>query len=907
MSGLLTLKTDLKSLKYGHDTPGGGDSGQPYIKTDINTVDSGINKLRFTKFDDGLIRGGAVGAIGSSVVDTLRISKFLIDFPKGPLFIIKQVGLQLTNPRVESTILPTNKSIKKQGFLNNVGNLISNVANKVENAVGPTRIYNLGINTLAQVPINALGGHVVRHGFLPNNDSSKYYENVVREKNFQNNTNRLLDLTNNFNLGPWGANKPGVNKKEQGILNKLKGVAALNPINSTIFAGATAIFNTNKEFEIDSYLGGASSVYGIGTTTIRRALDGDTENKDKIEFAKGQSTTLAGKTRDKDGNVTDVAFGLDRLLGASNHTPSQLQNFTPSDSGPISNNDTYIPINLNDELANEKDKHDLNTALAGKTRDKNGNATEVAFGLDRLLGASNQTGSIFALPSEVKYPLTNNDTNIPVNLNNTIADNKDKHGTNKDNQIVSYDSANKNLTLGSFFGASNHASSSFRPFYFLSRTNNNNISSDPANSPLTLEERIPDQQTDYFHTRNPDSPELLNSHGLSAYTDLTPSAYEGPVDIQTINNEHPLNLPNLVYGVGASSYNNVMAAVDHLTAPNNLGIYAQLLNSQLNQERLPNSQYPPTYENYYGDKIVIKAANATGWNQLTREERVGSGRRDSLNLTPIFSDVAGSIEDTPGSTVAGLLKIPNTNVQTINDLVKFRIQAIDTDKPTQANWMIFRAYITDLSDSVDATWNPVKYAGRGDSFYIYDGFTRKMSVTFKVAALSRQEMEPMYQKLNYLMSNLMPDYSGVLMRGPIMRMTIGNWIDGQLCVLNSLSYKVPTDSPWEIGLNDEELILPHIVEVTLGFTPIGSQTRDKNELPRKEDCVSNIAQNWNGASEREYIVPCPEEGPKTTTTTTAPPATTTTTTAPPLTNPNFQMPLNVRDNTRLLPGTAGGF
>jgi len=48
MSGLLTLKTNLKLLKYGHDTPGGGDSGQPYIKTAINTVDSGINKLRFT-------------------------------------------------------------------------------------------------------------------------------------------------------------------------------------------------------------------------------------------------------------------------------------------------------------------------------------------------------------------------------------------------------------------------------------------------------------------------------------------------------------------------------------------------------------------------------------------------------------------------------------------------------------------------------------------------------------------------------------------------------------------------------------------------------------------------------------------------------------------------------------------
>jgi len=120
MSGLLTLKTDLKSLKYGQDTPGGGDSGQPYIKTDINTVDSGINKLRFTKFDDGLIRGGAVGAIGASAVDALRISKFLTNFPKGPLFITKQIGLQLTNPRLES---------------------------KEESAVGPTRIYNSGINT----------------------------------------------------------------------------------------------------------------------------------------------------------------------------------------------------------------------------------------------------------------------------------------------------------------------------------------------------------------------------------------------------------------------------------------------------------------------------------------------------------------------------------------------------------------------------------------------------------------------------------------------------------------------------------------------------------------------------------------------------------------------------------------
>ena len=79
---LIDLKTDLKSLKYGKDRPGGGDSGQPYIKTDINTIDQGFNRLRLTKFDDGLIRGGAVGALNASVVDTLRIGKFFKDFPQ---------------------------------------------------------------------------------------------------------------------------------------------------------------------------------------------------------------------------------------------------------------------------------------------------------------------------------------------------------------------------------------------------------------------------------------------------------------------------------------------------------------------------------------------------------------------------------------------------------------------------------------------------------------------------------------------------------------------------------------------------------------------------------------------------------------------------------------------------------
>ena len=185
--------------------------------------------------------------------------------------------------------------------------------------------------------------------------------------------------------------------------------------------------------------------------------------------------------------------------------------------------------------------------------------------------------------------------------------------------------------------------------------------------------------------------------------------------------------------------------------------------------------------------------------------------------------------------------------------------------------MIFRAYLTQFSDSVDATWNSVKYAGRGEDFYIYGGFGRKIQINFKVAALSVDEMQPMYQKLNYLMGNLMPDYNGVLMRGPLVKMTVGNWLDGQPGILNSLSYTVPEESPWEISLGEDivgvtpvagtagtlvggvdTLILPHIVEVNMTFTPIGSQTKGSNKISKKDEETSHLAQNIN-ANETQYI------------------------------------------------------
>ena len=279
---LLDLKTDLKSLKYGSDRPGGGDSGQPYQKVDINTVDSGFNRFRMTKFDDGLVRGGVVGAANASIVDTLRIGKFLTDFPKGPLFIVKQVGLQLSNPALETKKITIGNG---RGILGFIGNTLS----AINNALGPTRIYNLGINTIAQVPVNAFGVHFNRHGLLPVQDDQTKYLAVAQFNNEGGGSpnNRLVGLKNRFNLGDRQTeNIPGFNNKKQ---RKLLAQA----INNIVFGGIIkkpkpiGFLDANKELTVSRYIGGPGSVYGIGNTTIPRKTF--TEDSSRIDEAKNRN------------------------------------------------------------------------------------------------------------------------------------------------------------------------------------------------------------------------------------------------------------------------------------------------------------------------------------------------------------------------------------------------------------------------------------------------------------------------------------------------------------------------------------------------------------------------------------------------------------------------------------------
>lgn len=165
-----------------------------------------------------------------------------------------------------------------------------------------------------------------------------------------------------------------------------------------------------------------------------------------------------------------------------------------------------------------------------------------------------------------------------------------------------------------------------------------------------------------------------------------------------------------------------------------------------------------------------------------------------------------------------------------NDLVKFSIGIIDNDDPKKRTYIHFRAFLDSMDDNYNAEWNAFKYMGRGENFFRYNGFTRAINLGWTVAAQSKEELIPMYQKLNFLASSLAPDYSANgYMRGNLAVLTVGGYLFEQPGIINNINYSVPTESPWEIGINNSDDIkydtkvkeLPHIIRVTgFNFTPI---------------------------------------------------------------------------------------
>lgn len=187
-------------------------------------------------------------------------------------------------------------------------------------------------------------------------------------------------------------------------------------------------------------------------------------------------------------------------------------------------------------------------------------------------------------------------------------------------------------------------------------------------------------------------------------------------------------------------------------------------------------------------------------------------------------------------------RVLEDNIDTKKDLIKFSIE-FGLENYKSSKHIQFRAFLNDISDNNSANYSSTRYIGRADQVHVYEGFTRTIGLGFTIYSRNPDEQKIVFQKLNTLTSLLTPSYSikednqirnfsnppsgssqkgvvenilGGIPRAPIIKLTIGNYINGQYGFITSLSYTIKNSNLWDI---DSEL--PHVIEVSgFGFTPI---------------------------------------------------------------------------------------
>jgi hypothetical protein len=196
----------------------------------------------------------------------------------------------------------------------------------------------------------------------------------------------------------------------------------------------------------------------------------------------------------------------------------------------------------------------------------------------------------------------------------------------------------------------------------------------------------------------------------------------------------------------------------------------------------------------------------------------------------------------------GVFDNPN-GIPGADDLVEFYFSSLvlDGHNYCPAEVIVFRATFDSITDNHKPTWNAVKYMGRGDPLYTYDGYERDVSFGFTVHIGSRDEMKASWRKLNYLAGYTAPEYTSAgFIRAPLCRLNIGNLFKKMPGYISSLSYTFDNQgSTWETAhlegdrynnttnptVRDEStpgvLQLPKTIQVAVGFVPIGVYRPEK--------------------------------------------------------------------------------
>jgi len=144
------------------------------------------------------------------------------------------------------------------------------------------------------------------------------------------------------------------------------------------------------------------------------------------------------------------------------------------------------------------------------------------------------------------------------------------------------------------------------------------------------------------------------------------------------------------------------------------------------------------------------------------------------------------------------------------------------------NYIVFRAYIDGIDETITPGWESENYIGRSEPVYTYGPTERAISMNLKLFAQTKDELDAIYQKLNRVTSLCYPEYQKDVrlgdktrMKPPIIQFRLGELFGSgtrdMTGFITSLTYTYEDDSPWE---TEQGRRVPKYVTAALGFQVI---------------------------------------------------------------------------------------
>jgi len=178
-------------------------------------------------------------------------------------------------------------------------------------------------------------------------------------------------------------------------------------------------------------------------------------------------------------------------------------------------------------------------------------------------------------------------------------------------------------------------------------------------------------------------------------------------------------------------------------------------------------------------------------------DKYKNDQTDLVNLTPYGSKKEGTKGQPDGAY----------------DFIKFKFRDITNNK-----FIIFRAILSGISDSITPEWTGTRYIGRPDQVYVYNGAERKVNFSLDIYPKTKQELPVLWEKINYLVGLCYPSYVSNRMVAPFIELTIGDMFVNTPGFLDSLSVEVNDLGTWEI---EPGLQLPKHITCQCSFTYVG--------------------------------------------------------------------------------------